>query len=190
MEAPVGATDQILARYVAEIEDRQQFIDSLVESAKGGDLTDEKLELVTEARNRIEHVNKQMQPLEEARRISGDSAKRIQELARYMGDQETPRPSEVAYRSTGEYVMDRWRAGLGQADAVERLHVYHRAAAHQTTADNAGLIPTPILGPVVSFIDSNRTLVSQLGPRQLPGQTWSRPKVTQHTAVADRKSVV
>ena len=35
----------------------------------------------------------------------------------------------------------------------------------------------------MSFIDSNRALVTQLGPRQLPGQTWSRPLVTQHTTV-------
>jgi hypothetical protein len=67
-------------------------------------------------------------------------------------------------------------------DAAERLDI-HRAAAHQKTSDNAGLIPTPILGPVVSFIDTNRVLVTQLGPRQPPGQTWSRPKVTQHTSV-------
>ena len=59
-----------------------------------------------------------------------------------------------------------------------------RAASHQTTADNPGLIPSPIIGPVVSFIDGNRPLVAQLGPRQLPGQNWSRPKVTQHTTVA------
>jgi hypothetical protein len=36
---------------------------------------------------------------------------------------------------------------------------------------------------VVSFIDTNRALVTQLGPRNLPGSTWSRPKVTQHTSV-------
>src|SRR5262249_59743409 len=63
-----------------------------------------------------------------------------------------------------------------------------RAAAHQTTADNAGLIPTPILGPVVSFIDSNRPLVNRLGARQLPGQTWSRPKVTQHVSVTTQSA--
>jgi hypothetical protein len=40
------------------------------------------------------------------------------------------------------------------------------------------------LGPVVNFIDSSRPLVSALGPRQLPGGSWARPKVTQHTSVA------
>jgi HK97 family phage major capsid protein len=183
----MGATDQMLARYVAEIEDRQQFIDSLVESSNGGDLTDEKLELVTEARNRIKRVNDLMAPLEEARRISGDSAERIAQLAKFMQNQPA-KPQEVEYRSAGQYTLDRWRSQLGDQEAQQRLEVYHRAAAHQTTADNAGLIPTPILGPVVSFIDENRPLVGQLGPRQLPGQTWSRPKVTQHTTVATQSA--
>jgi hypothetical protein len=72
---------------------------------------------------------------------------------------------------------------LGDADAAERMEIFHRAASHQTTGDNAGLIPTPIIGPVVSFIDANRSLVTQLGPRNMPSSTWSRPKVTQHTTV-------
>ena len=172
----------MLARYVAEIEDRQQFIDGIVEAAGGKDLTDDQLELVSETRNRIAKVNELMGPLEEARRISGDSAERIRQLAVYMNQQPNT-PREVEYRSAGEYICELWRARLGTQEAQDRLEIYHRAASHQTTADNAGLIPTPILGPVVDFIDSNRALVTQLGPRQLPGQTWSRPLVTQHTTV-------
>jgi HK97 family phage major capsid protein len=183
----MGATDQILARYVAEIEDRQQFIDSLVESSNGEDLSDEKLELVTEARNRIQKVNGLMQPLEEARRISGESAERIRQLAQYMQQQPGP-PKEVEYRSAGEYVLDQWRAGLGDNDSRKRLEIFNRAAAHQTTADNPGLIPTPILGPVVNFIDASRPLVNALGPRQMPSQNWGRPKVTQHTSVTTQSA--
>jgi len=178
----MAASDAMLARYVAELEERQAFIDGIVQSAGDGDLTDEKLELVTEARNRIGAINRLMQPLEEAKRIAVESSARMAELGPVLAGNPVAGPHE--YRSAGEYVMDRWQAGLGNAQARDRLEQYHRAAAHQTTADNAGLIPTPILGPVVSFIDSNRPLVTRLGARQLPGQTWSRPKVTQHTTVA------
>jgi hypothetical protein len=104
-------------------------------------------------------------------------------LAKYMDDAPA-RPTEVQYRSAGEYVLDMWKAGLGSPDANQRLELYNRAAAHQTTSDNTGLLPTPILGPVVNFIDSARPLVAALGPRQLPGSSFSRPRVTQHTAVA------
>jgi HK97 family phage major capsid protein len=179
----MAATDQMLARYVNEIEERQQLIDGVIESADGKDLNDEQMELVTRAKDRIAECNRLMAPLEEARKISGDSAERIRQLAVYM-NQKPATPREVEYRSAGEYIVDMWRSRLGTQEASDRLEIYHRAASHQTTADNAGLIPTPILGPVVDFIDSNRALVTQLGPRQLPGQNWSRPLVTQHTSIA------
>lgn len=179
------ATDQMLARYTNEIEERQTFIDGLVQAAhdKGDDLDDGQLELITRAKDRISHVNDLMQPLEEARRISGDSSERIAQLAKYMGDEEQ-RPRDVEYRSAGHYILDRWRAGLGDDQAIHRIDLYHRAAAHQTTGDNPGLIPSPVVAPVVNFIDGSRPLVTWLGPQQLPGQNWSRPKVTQHTSVA------
>jgi HK97 family phage major capsid protein len=182
----MGATDQILAKYLAEIEDRQQFIDGLIESSKDGDLSDEKLALINDARERMDVINNRMKPLEEARRISGDSSERIRQIAQYMQGDRQP-PSQVEYRSAGEYVIDMWRGGLGDEEARGRMHRWaqeNRAAAHETTSDITGLLPAPILGPVVNFIDASRPLVGALGPRQLPSSSWSRPKVTQHTAVA------
>jgi HK97 family phage major capsid protein len=182
------STDQMLARYVGEIEERQQFIDGLVQAAqeKGEDLDSDKLELIEHARDRINDLNRQMGPLEEARRISADSSERIAAIAHLMAKPD--KPKDVEYRSAGAYMLDRYYAMTGNEQARERLDMYHRAAAHQTTADNAGLIPSPIIQPVVNFVDTNRTLVSQLGPRQLPGQNWSRPKVTQHTTVATQSA--
>jgi hypothetical protein len=118
--------------------------------------------------------------------MGSESRAKIAELAPFMREQ--PAPKDIEYRTAGEYVLDSWRAGLGDGEARGRLEIYNRAAAHQTTADNPGLIPSPILGPVVNFIDASRPLVSALGPRQLPGQNWSRPKVTQHTSVATQSA--
>src|SRR4051812_14415027 len=150
--AMARATDKILARYVSEIEDRQQFIDSLLQSANGEDLSDEKMELVTRAKDRISECNRQMAPLEEARRISGESADRIASLAKFMNDR-PDQPTSMEYRSAGAYVLDRWRAGLGEEEASHRIDLYHRAAAHQTTADNPGLLPEQIMGPLVNWVD-------------------------------------
>ena len=97
------------------------------------------------------------------------------------------RPTKVEYRSAGEYALDMWRAGLGNQDARERLDIFNRAAAHQTTADNPGLLPEQILGPVVNFIDNARPLVSALGPRQLPSGSWST--AAGHAAHARRPAV-
>lgn len=179
------STDQMLARYVGEIEERQTFIDGLVEAAENErrDLNEQEMELVTRARDRIETVNRNMQPLEESRRISTESHERVAALARFMSAApETP--AQIEYRSAGAYVLDFWRAGLGVEEATNRLELFNRAAAHQTTADNPGLLPETILGPLINFVDESRPLVSALGPRDLPGGSWSRPRVTQHTNVA------
>jgi hypothetical protein len=178
------STDQMLARYVGEIEERQQLIDGLVEAAQNEerDLTTQEMELVTRARDRIGVVNEQMQPLEEARRIGGESSARIAALAQFQINAPAE-PQRIEYRSAGAYVLDYWKAGLGADEAIHRLDLYHRAAAHQTTADNPGLLPEQILGPVVNLIDAGRPLVNALGPRQLPSGNWSRPKVTQSTSV-------
>ncbi|MGH9252388.1 MAG: phage major capsid protein, partial [Acidimicrobiales bacterium] len=64
-----------------------------------------------------------------------------------------------------------------------RLEVFTRAAAHQKTSDNLGVIPDPIVGDVLNFIDASRPLVGLLGPRDMPSATWYRPKVTQHVTV-------
>jgi HK97 family phage major capsid protein len=178
----------MLSRLSAESSEKQQFIDGLVEDAEknGRDLTEQEMELATRAKDRLAAIGGQIETLQETRRLAVESADRIAELAPYMRDEQTP--GQVEYRSVGEYMNDYIRARTGSEEALRRLAIYNRAAAHQTTADNPGLIPSPILGPVVSFIDSNRPLVTRLGPRQLPGQNWVRPKVTQHTTIATQSA--
>src|SRR4029077_1831001 len=166
------------------IEEKQTFIDGIVEDAEkeGRDLNQQEMEMATRARTRVGELQPQLDQLIDLRRMGSESRAKIAELAPFM--RETPAPAkEIEYRTAGDYVLDSWRAGLGDNESRHRLEVYNRAASHQTTSDNPGLIPTPILGPVVNFIDSNRPLVNALGPRDLPGQNWSRPKVTQHTSV-------
>lgn len=173
----------MLADVQARIEAETSFQEKLISDAQAQnrDLSASDTELYDRSLEKLRNLQPQLERLVETRQLGHQSATRFTEIAKtYV----SPAPAPIEYRTAGAYVMDRWRAGLGEAGARDRLDVFHRAAAHQTTADNAGLIPAPVLGPVVSFIDANRTLVSQLGPRQLPGQTWTRPKVTQHTSVA------
>jgi HK97 family phage major capsid protein len=187
----MAATDQLVARYAQEIDDRQTFIDGLVEAAEREtrDINSQELELITRARDRIQIVNGMLEPLRETARISADSRERT---ARIQAEIATARSPELAgpveYRSAGAYILDYWRAGLGVDEAASRIDLYHRAASHQTTGDNPGLLPEQILGPVVNFIDAARPLVAALGPRQLPSGSWSRPKVTQHTLVGPQSA--
>ena len=63
------------------------------------------------------------------------------------------------------------------------MEIYHRVAAHQTTADNPGLLPETIVAPLVNFIEVARPLVDTLGPTDLGSGAWSYARVTQHTQV-------
>jgi HK97 family phage major capsid protein len=184
------ATDQMLARISGEIAEKQTFIDGVVEAAEkeGRDLSSQEMEMVTRARTRQGELNEQAKPMQQATEIAIESQRRIAEIGRLIGDQQEERPREVEYRSAGEYVMDRWRAGLGMQECVNRLEMYHRAAAHQTTADNPGLLPESIIGPVINFVDESRPLTTALGVRQLPSGSFHRPQVTQHTNVAEQSS--
>jgi len=182
----MSSTDALVARFSGEVEERTKFMDGIVEAAQteGRDLTDQEMELLTRTRERIGAVNKQLEPLTEAARIAEQSRNRTSELHRMFLEARHPEAAKpYEYRSAGAYVIDYWRARVGVDEATERIELYNRAAAHQTTADNPGLLPEPILGPVINFIDAARPLVAALGPRQLPAGTWNRPRVTQHTQV-------
>src|SRR5262245_21191445 len=182
----MGATDAMLVRLTGELEEREKFMDGLVEGAEkdSRDLTEQEMTMLGRTRDRIAEVRSQLEPLQEASRIAAESRERTKAIAEeFRAARDPTAPGPVEYRSAGAYVIDRWRSGLGSEEALERLDLYHRAAAHQTTADNPALIPEPIVGPVVQFIDSARPLVTALGPRQLPSKSWSRPRITQHTDV-------
>ena len=75
------------------------------------------------------------------------------------------------------------RRQMGDHDAQNRLGVFNRAAAHQTTADNAGLLPESIVEPVLNFVDNSRPLVNAIGTTDLGTGSWAYAKVTQHTQV-------
>jgi hypothetical protein len=136
------------------------------------------------SRDKIADLQKQAGPIMESRRISSDSSSMLAELARLTQDSKPEKPKEVEYRSAGQYVNDVWKSRSGDADAIERLDIYNRAAAHQLTSDNPGLIPSPIIQPVINFIDQARPMTTWFGPRNIPSGNWNRPKVTQHTNVA------
>jgi hypothetical protein len=185
----MGAGDALLARYQGEIEERSKFIDGVVESAEKDerDLTEQELTLLARTRERISALNDQVAPLQSTIQIATSSRKRTAEIAQQFAEARDPRAATpFEYRSAGEYVVDVWRAGLGQDDAKQRLDLFQRAAAHQTTGDNPGLLPEQVLGPVVAFVGDSRPIVTALGARQLPSGSWSRPTITQHTRVGEQ----
>jgi HK97 family phage major capsid protein len=184
-------SDAMIVRLEKEIEERSSFIEGVIANAQDGerDLTDNEKELTVQARTRIGSLEDQLNHLYEARDRTTSARQRAAqvqlEMSRLRNQVDT---APVEYRSTGAYLTDYIAASTGSVAAKERLEVYTRAAAHQKTSDNLGVVPDPIIGGVINFIDASRPLVNFLGPQNLPSATWYRPKVTQRTLVAAQGS--
>lgn len=80
--------------------------------------------------------------------------------------------------SAGHYVSLLHRAQVKRDP--EAIQILERTAAEQTTADNAGIMPTPIVGPLVDIIRGRRRFLDSIGVRSAPSNKFSRPVVTQH----------
>jgi HK97 family phage major capsid protein len=177
----------MIVRLEKEIEERSAVIEGLVGGAQDveRDLTDNEKELAGSARKRIEVCEEQLVELRSSQDRMRSARQRAQDVQYEMSKMRREVDTgPIEYRSAGAYMLDYINAQTGSRDAKERLEVYTRAAAHQKTSDNLGVIPDPIVGEVVNFIDAARPLVSFLGPRDMPSATWYRPKVTARTLVA------
>jgi hypothetical protein len=182
----MSATDAMLSRFQAELEEKRTLMDGLVEGAEsaGRDMSAEETELYTRARDRMRVIAGQMEPLQEGVRIAIESRTRTQELVGMYAAARNPQTVAVEYRSAGAYVADMYLAGLGDGDAQQRIELYKRVAAHQTTTDNPGLLPETIVAPLINFVEVARPLVNTIGATDLAGGAWSYARVTQHTSVA------
>lgn len=85
------------------------------------------------------------------------------------------------FPSVADYAITVHRAmTMRDPASIEKLD---RATAHQTLADNPGLVPRPILGPVLNLIGDARPFINSITRRPLPAPKFDRPYVSQHVAV-------
>lgn len=180
-------SDAMVSRLEKEIEERNAFIEGTVANAQDAerDLTDNETELIGEAQKRIEVVEQQLRSLDAARESTRNARKRADDLQRAMAEmRHEVDKGKVEYRSAGEYARDLYLSSRGDRDAQMRLEMATRAADHIKTGDVSGVIPEPIVGSLVNFIDATRPIVSIVGTEPITSATWLRPVVGQHTAVA------
>lgn len=180
------ANDAMIRRLQKELEERTAAMQGIIATAQDGerDLNKAESETLAGLRDRITQLRSQLGELEASADLAGEVATRMKQfdqaitMARRNGDR------EIEYRSAGAWMLETYRAANGDRQAQERIELFYRVAAHQKTADNLGIIPDPIIGNVISFIDAARPLVSFVGPQDMPAATWHRPKVTQYPSVA------
>lgn len=179
--------DAMIARLESELEERNHFVEGLVAGAQDGnrDLNSQEMELIGSARQRITAIGDQLTPLRETSRITIESRNRMHEIDTEMqGQRRRAAGPPVEYRSAGAYVAEMYYAQIGDGEAAERLEIFNRAAMHQKTSDNPGLLPEAVVGGVINFVDAARPLVGVIGPVDLGSGSWSYAQVTQHTSVA------
>jgi HK97 family phage prohead protease len=90
---------------------------------------------------------------------------------------------EVKIPSVGEYVSKMLQGGTEFAEYNARLRA---AAPDVVTSDLAGLLPEPIIQPVLNSLIGRRPLIDAIGARQAPraGKIFIRPSVTTHSSIA------
>jgi HK97 family phage major capsid protein len=179
------ASDSMIRRLQKELMVRDQAVKGIVETAQNAerDLNTAERETLGNLRGRMVELKSQLEELEATADMSGAVAERMKQFDQAIVLKRHNMDKVVEYRSAGHWALDSYRASLGDRQATERLEVFYRAADHQTTPDNLGVIPDPVLGNVINFIDAARPLVSFLGPQGMPSATWHRPVVTQQASV-------
>jgi len=193
----------VLTRLIAERDELVATIESVLNQVEGRDLTDAEQAVLNHTRDRIQELDNQIKPLEDYERVKEQHRTTVQQLPQ---PEPSRLPERVAaqprrldgiegvphYGSPGAFVVDYLRAAgimqRGQVDPEALARVQQaRVVADQKTSDITGILPTPIVGTVVNLIDANRPFISSLGGAKamegIPGTTFSRPKITQHTTV-------
>lgn len=189
MPAPAPHADAMIRRLEGELEERGGLIQGLAQSAQSEnrDFNDHEKGLVEAAEKRIAEITPQVAMLRSAAKTSIESRNRLDTLSREVTELRNRTggafPTGVEYRSTGAYIADLYYSQIGDHEAADRIESFHRAAAHQTTADNAGLLPQRIVEPVITVVDESRPVISSIGPVDLGQGAWAYARVTQHTQV-------
>jgi HK97 family phage major capsid protein len=174
-------------------------MDAILAGVENRDLVDAERGILDAARERITNIDAQITPLEDFENLRAAHTETVSRLPQPTGTPAEPRRLDTVergcgYATAGAFLVDYIRAN-GYADpqrvrddaAMARVQAAYQVRADQTTADTPGLLPVPIIGTVVSLIDANRPLITSLGGARglggIPGTTFNRPKVTQHTTV-------
>lgn len=84
------------------------------------------------------------------------------------------------FPTAGDYISTVARAKFKDPAAVEKLN---RAAQNQLLADNPGIVPRPILAPVITLVDNERPFIQSISQKRLVAGSFDRPVISQHVQV-------
>jgi len=182
-----------LDRLNAEYDDVRTGIDTLVNraAAENRDVTDDEQKQVDRDQSRLGELQTAITHYTQIETDAGQVAelrakvRGVPQLARSAGP-EQPEAYDMAadFPSVGDYAITVHRAMVAKDPAaIEKLE---RATAHQLLADNPGIVPNVVLGPVINLIDASRPFVQSISRKPLPAGKFDRPYIDQHVAVAEQ----
>jgi hypothetical protein len=187
-----------LERLLEQRQEQVDFIDHLLsatDSDDGRDLVPAERANLDAARQRITELDEQIEPLadyDRMRNAHADVAGRIFGGRGDSGGQVRPLGQNAAsgfsYASAGAFIVDSMRArGIGPwkgaPDPAAATRLQSAVVDKQITSDTPGLLPKPIIGPVVNTLDAARPFITSIGAKSMggvPGASFSRSKITQH----------
>lgn len=160
------------------------------------DLTDEEQEQHAQLFARAEQLRAEIEPEAERHRSLEATAGILAALGigqhAHATTADLARPAQPSDVDPFEYLASYCRAAdpsnPNRGRDLEQHVAHYRTVATQTTADNAGILPTPIVGPLITFMDNSRYVVPTLTtmPMTGSGKQFTRPRITQHVAVAEQ----
>jgi hypothetical protein len=164
-------------------------------ATEGRDTTDVEREAVEGSFRQVADLDKQIEPLHQAelRQVTHDQ--QVAELTRAAQSRRQHDKDSLAaggildqYRGKpGDWLAD-WGAKVNDPKAAQRImraQAEYRVVADQKLADNPGIVPTPVVGPVGGILPSSRPFIDSVVNRPLPagGSSFNRPRITQHSLV-------
>lgn len=177
-----------------QFDDLKAGIDNINRAAveRGTDLSEQENADLDALYNRAEALKPQI----EAEAAKEQSITAVSEVLARVGatapSVNRARPAEAPELTAGEYFSAWFRANHEDGD-LDRSEFLDRAAryinrADQDTGDTSGLLPTPIIGNVLKFVDARRPVFGSMTSRSMParGKTFERPRVAQTTQVGEQ----
>jgi len=194
----------LLERLRSEFADTRTRIEAIQNAAAEADrdLTESEAANVTEMLSRSEELRPRIDDLvrqEAGFAATADALATVRSAAVTHPEERSEAVLRSMFPSPGHYVRDLIyahcngdvprRTDVDRRDAAARIarsQEITRALANQTTADNAGILPVPIVGDVINVLDASRPVFASFTSRPMPasGKTFQRPRITQHTQVA------
>jgi HK97 family phage major capsid protein len=152
------------------------------------ELTDEEAENVETLLTRAEALSPEI----EKAVAQEDKLRNVTELLSRTGTQGTKATPKAAELTAGEYISGYIRsAETGRVDEFKRSTAgfyFNRTVADQYLADNAAVVPEPIVGGLLSLSEDSRPVFDSFssGPMPAKGSSFIMPYITQHVAVDEQ----